>query len=144
MVIGGDMILGPVEEVEAKIEKAQSSLSTQSFGATDFLGNYRFWPEGKIYYTFDTSLRPAQRAEVNEAIEHWEDATLLRFYARSSGARIIFRTKDSDCYSDIGYPGKGVVYTNIGATCGVKTTIHEIGPAVGLNHEQFRSLSENP
>ncbi len=133
------MILGTVEEVETKIKQAQSSLSAQSFGTTDWLGNYKFWPNGQIYYSFEASLTSSQRANINEAVEHWRDATMLRFYYRGTGPRIVFRRSANprDCSSYVGYSG-GTVYTNIGGDCGLTETIHEIGHAVALEHEHQR------
>lgn len=145
-VTEGDMVLGPVEEVEEKIKKAKDdSLSPQSFGATDFLGNYLFWPNGQIYYSFDSTITSSKRAIINEAIEHWQDATMLRFYPRSSGARIVFKSVDTSCSSNVGYPafGAGVVNTNIGPNCGLAETIHEVGHAVALNHEHSRCDRDN-
>ncbi len=139
------MILGPVAEIEAKIEKANSnSLSTQAFRATDLLGNYKFWPNGQVYYAYETNLTPQQQSRLNTAIEHWRDATMLRFYPRGTGARIVFRraTDDRDCSSGVGHNG-GIVYTNLGEDCDLADTIHEIGHAVALNHEHSRCDRDN-
>ncbi len=139
------MILGPVEEVEAKIEKANDgSLSSQAFGATDILGNYKFWPHGQVYYAYETNLTVSQRANLNTAIEHWQDATMLRFYPRSCGARIVFQraAEETDCSSYVGYSG-GTVNTYLGTRCDLANTIHEIGHAVALNHEHSRCDRDN-
>ncbi len=145
-VIEGDMILGLVEDVEEKIKKAKDdSLSPQSFGATDFLGNYLFWPNGQINYSIDTGFSSSQRASINEAIEHWQDATMLRFHPRSSGARIVFRPASESCTSNVGYPtaGIGVTNTNLEPGCNLANIIHEVGHAVALNHEHSRCDRDN-
>ena len=142
VVVEGDMILGTVEEVEAKIEEVRNgSLLAQSFGATDWFGNYKYWPDGKIYYAYETNLSSQQRADLDRAIERWRDTTMLRFYSRGTGPRIVFRraTDSGDCSSEVGYPGaEGITFTNLGTRCGYPETLHEIGHAVALNHEHTR------
>lgn len=67
-VMDGDMILGPVEEFEEKIKKAKDiSLSPQAYGDTWLFGNYKDWPNGKVYYAYETNITPAQHANLDRA-----------------------------------------------------------------------------
>ena len=106
VVIGGDMVLGSVEEVEARIAEAQSqTLTTQAHGGTNFLGEYLWWPNGQVRYAFASDLDEAVRSDAIRAIEHWEDVTFLRFYQVTTNPRIVFRRGSGGCASELGTTG---------------------------------------
>ena len=138
--IGGDMILGPADEVEGKIAAAQGqTLNTQAHGATGVFGAYLWWPQGKVRYAFASDLTPAVRSAAIRAIEHWEDATFLRFYQVTDVPRIVFRRGSGGCSSELGTDGISETTTYLFDNCDtVPIAIHEIGHAVALHHEHQR------
>ena len=96
------------------------------------------WPNGTVYYTFDTNLPMAIANTVRTAMNNFEDKTCLRFVKKSSGSYIKIKAQ-TDCSSFVGMIGGEQILNLTHPRCNsVGVAEHEIGHAIGFWHEQSR------
>ena len=94
-----------------------------------------YWTDNTVYYDIDGSLPNKDR--VYDAISHWEANTNLEFVKRSGQSNYVYFTPGSGCSSYVGMVG-GRQNITLADACSTGNTIHEIGHAIGLWHEQSR------
>lgn len=109
------------------------------------------WSGGRIPYEIDSSLSQQVQDRIDEAINSWNESTIVRLVRRQSGDSshfVRFTGPDADTASgggssQIGF--KDNIFSDepqlirLGAGASVATVRHEIGHTVGLFHEQSRT-----
>ncbi|WP_234424313.1 M12 family metallopeptidase [Aquimarina sp. Aq107] len=121
--IGQDYIL----EGDIKVLLANNN---KSVGRT---GNR--WLNNTVFYSIENGMPFTSR--IIDAIAHWESITSLRFIKRTDQKDYIYFKNGSGCSSFVGRIG-GRQDITLENGCSTGNTIHEIGHAIGLWHEQSR------
>lgn len=131
-LILGDMILSPEQVEESNLLEKGVIRRDRHWSKS---GNYYYIP-----YTVDSSLPNKNR--VTDAIAHWEGKTKIRFIERTNQSAYIHFKKGSGCSSAVGKTGSKQNIT-LGSGCSTGNTIHEIGHAIGMYHEQQHPDRDN-
>jgi astacin len=137
-VYQGDIIIGRTEEV---VDNAPG-LSRKSVGKSGGRSAYAYpslWTNATVPYVIDPAIQNPKN--ILDAIQHWRDHTVVKFTARTSETNyVLFKLSNDNsvCSSSaIGMLGGQQVILG-SELCPTGALIHEIGHAVGLEHEQAR------
>ncbi|MFC5048123.1 M12 family metallopeptidase [Aquimarina hainanensis] len=134
-IFEGDIILSEKDiyknDTHYVIEQGAPVPLTKSVGRTS--GR---WPNNTVYYTVQSDL--PNQSRVTDAINHWETRTNLKFVKRTNQPNYIYFRSGNGCSSSVGMVG-GRQNINLSTRCSTGNTIHEIGHAIGLWHEQSRT-----
>lgn len=145
-IVEGDIALGSVQEVETATAAARGEApSDQTIGTAGVgISGSRFrWPNRTVPYEIASALPAKQR--ITDAVAHYHANTTLRWVVRTSanaGQFPNFVRFDDDgrggSWSFVGMQGNGRQIVNLANWATTGTTIHEMGHAAGLWHEQSR------
>jgi len=134
----GDMILSD----EQKRLVQQTSIG----GAGDIwrggkIGPSFRWPNGILSYEFDSSMTGDEKQEVQDTLVGLQAKLggCITFQEASSGNRVLVRSNENKCSSEVGHQGKDTQILKLGPRCYRTGTIeHEFLHALGVYHQQSR------
>ena len=137
----GDIILGKADRLIKALAEAESVSKSDGRKQALFISDpTAYWPRATIPYVIDASIK--NTAFIQAAIQHWQDRTPIRFVARAKEVNFVTFKPSSDnsvcASSSLGVAG-GEQFIFGSELCPTGALIHEIGHAVGLEHEQARS-----
>jgi hypothetical protein len=142
-IFEGCICLGTVEEMERSASLLQTGAAESDEGiarGVAITGAAYRWPNALMPYEIDSALPNKQR--VTDAVAHWQTNTRMRFVERTAANASqypnyvrIFR--GDGCWSYVGMRG-GKQDLSLADGCGFGATVHELGHAWGLWHEQSR------
>lgn len=132
-VFSGDILL-----TEEQVAMMKNNSSNSRTGITAYL---KKWTDCTVYYTISSSL--PNQSRVTDAIAHWEqEYPWIDFTQRTTQPNYIEFVPSTGCSSYVGMIG-GRQTINLASGCTTGSTIHEIGHALGLLHEQQRADRDN-
>jgi hypothetical protein len=99
----------------------------------------RPWPGGVVPYVLDASLTPDMRQRFEQAIQRWESVAPVDFVPRSNQTNyVLVRRSDTGNSSCVGMCNPGQIL-QFQPDVPVGVVLHELGHALGMNHEHVRS-----
>ena len=140
----GDIVLGTVEEVLAGNSRSLASKDATGFWPVrrdiSAVEDEFLWPGGVVPYVIDPGFTAEASGTIQAALDEWNSRTVIALVERTTESEFVrFQpAEDGDCRANVGRRAGQETGIWLPDACSVASTIHEIGHAVGLNHEHQR------
>ena len=96
------------------------------------------WPNGEIYYEFSKEVPEYCKERVIKAMEEWDEKTNIKFIQREDEFSYVEIMWGFEYAAHVGMRG-GRQHIILMYFCDYSAVLHELGHAVGLNHEHQRA-----
>ncbi|ULT89168.1 hypothetical protein L3Y34_007971 [Caenorhabditis briggsae] len=152
VLVVGSVIRRDLDEVELNrgregIIEGDIMLTQEQPSAMNDVGNrvkrqitkkWKKWPNGKVYYTFDSEFTSLKRELMSTAMKYIASQTCVTFEESSTAANRLRFMNDGGCASYIGMNG-GEQLLWFGDGCSIfGTAVHEIMHTLGIFHTHSR------
>ena len=138
-VHGGDIVLGTAEDAAARAPRSLSDARRPPIYRLAPYPSEVLWPGGIVPYVIDDDVPHPEW--IVEAIGIWNEKTVLQFVERTTERDYLrFAVRDAGCFGVFGrgFDGGEQIMPVAPGGCPVPITLHELGHAIGMWHEQQR------
>lgn len=136
MIVEGDIQV-PIAEFERRYRQWQDGVSAQ---APEGTYETNFWPNGQVPYEFNANVSGANRTAMQVAMQQWQNVAAVQFTqcaSNSCSGDFLHIQNSTVNNSGVGRRG-GRQVVNIVSWNSTWIMAHELGHALGLEHEQSR------
>ncbi len=142
----GDMVIRPSDILSAP--PLDAPVKPGAARRATFLGLYAgdLWPNATVPYAMGSGVSAKLRQQITNAVQDFTANTPIQWVPRTSQANfVMFRSEASSANecgdSEVGMQGgeQDIVISADPSCGGIATLVHEMGHAIGFEHEQTRA-----